>query len=239
MTQAFRASLPIVIGYVALGVPCGILGAAVGMGLFQVLLLSVLMYSGSGQYMIPNMFLAGVPMASISATVTLVSSRHLLYGSALSPYFQGVSKLRLVFFAATVTDESFGVNLMRFQTGRWTPVQAQAVNTFSHMSWIISNALGVLLGAWLMIDTSIAAFAMTAIFLCLLFMQKFSFSHVAAAVMSVIGVIICKLVGLEGVAILVGALSGILMGVISLKISGRTSTPGDDGAEEGGHHAVE
>ena len=48
------------LGYVAIGVPCGILSASIGLDALQVFLLSALFYSGAGQFMIPNMFLAGL-----------------------------------------------------------------------------------------------------------------------------------------------------------------------------------
>jgi 4-azaleucine resistance transporter AzlC len=210
--QALRAALPIVLGYVALGLPCGILGAKAGMNVIMVAVLSVLLYSGSGQYMIAGMFIAGVDPITLSLSVSLVNSRQLLYGSALSPFFEDIEKGKLTFFAATVTDESFGINLDRFLAGGWKPAQAQLVNTFSHCSWIASNVVGVLIGTWLVIDTSIASFAMTSIFLCLLLMQRFSKSHVLAMVVSVVGVVVCKLCGISGLAVLVGAVAGVAVG---------------------------
>ena len=71
--QSFSAALPIMLGYVAIGIPCGILGASIGMNELQVFLLSAVFYSGAGQFMIPNMWLAGSPLASIIASVSLPS----------------------------------------------------------------------------------------------------------------------------------------------------------------------
>lgn len=189
------------------------------MNVLQILMLSVLMYSGSGQYMIAGMFLAGVPIASLSTSVTLVSSRQLLYGSALAPFFIDVKKGWIALFAATVTDESFGVNMSRFAAGRWTPAQAQAVNTFSHLFWIASNVAGALIGAWLVIDTSIAAFAMTSIFLCLLMMRSFNASQVLAALVAVAGVVACKYLGFGGIAILIGAVLGVVAGMLARRLN--------------------
>jgi len=67
-----------------------------------------------------------------------------------------------------------------------------------------------LLGAALDIPLAIAAFAMTSIFICLLVMQKFNAGNVIAAVTAVIGVYVCKLIGLTGPAILFGALFGVI-----------------------------
>ena len=38
--QSFSAALPIMLGYVAIGIPCGILSASIGMNELQVFLLS-------------------------------------------------------------------------------------------------------------------------------------------------------------------------------------------------------
>ncbi len=78
--EVLSAALPVMLGYVFLGIPCGILCQQVGMNPLQVFLLSMLFYSGAGQYMIPNMWLAGSPALAIIASVTLVNSRQLLYG---------------------------------------------------------------------------------------------------------------------------------------------------------------
>jgi 4-azaleucine resistance transporter AzlC len=209
---AFREALPIIVGYIALGLPCGILGAAADMSVLQILLLSVFMYSGSGQYMIPGMYLAGVPLLTLSASVSLVSTRQMLYSSAFAPYLEDVSKTRLIWYAATVTDESFGVNLNKFLDGGWTPLQAQLLNTFSHLSWIAANVVGALLGAWLVIDTAIASFAMTSIFLCLFLIQRFTRSHVIASIVSIVVVVLCKLTVLSNMAILIGAIAGVAAG---------------------------
>ena len=54
---ALSAAWPVMIGYVFLGIPCGILAQQVGIDALQVFLLSMLFYSGAGQYMISNMWL--------------------------------------------------------------------------------------------------------------------------------------------------------------------------------------
>ena len=84
--QSFSAALPIMLGYVAIGIPCGILSASIGLdALDRIFLFSALFYSGAGQFMIPNMFLAGSSIASIVASVSLVNTRQMLYAASLAP----------------------------------------------------------------------------------------------------------------------------------------------------------
>lgn len=226
--QSFIAAFPIVAGYVVLGIPCGILGVQAGMSLPQITLMSVLFYSGAGQYLIPNMWLTGAPIASIVASVSLVNSRQVLYGAALSRFAEHAGKRLSFLFAATVTDESFGVNLERFTNdASWNVAKATGVNLFSLVSWVIANVLGALLGALLSVPVALASFAMTSIFLCLLFMQTFNRASIVAVIAAVIGVLICKLVGLTGPAIFLGALFGIAAALIV----GKGKTAEKDGAQ--------
>lgn len=122
----FSAAFPVMIGYVFLGIPCGILAQQIGLDPLQVFLLSMLFYSGAGQYMIPNMWLAGSPALAIIASVTLVNTRQLLYGASLSRFCHQTPKPLSFLFGATVTDESFAVNLGRFSSGEWKGVASDS-----------------------------------------------------------------------------------------------------------------
>ena len=65
---------------------------------------------------------------------------------------------------------------------------------------------------------------MTALFICLLCMQKISRANLVAAGSAFLGVIICKCIGLSGPAILIGALIGI---GAALAFSLKMEEPGD------------
>ena len=211
---SFKAAIPIMLGYAAIGLPCGILSDSIGLSVLQVLLLSVLFYSGAGQFMIPNMYLAGNPIITIITSVSLVNTRQMLYSASLAPRCEGTSKPLSFFFSATVTDESFGVNTSEFESGGWSVRNGLLVNLFSQLSWTLFNVVGVLIGSLVDIPLSIAAFAMTSIFICLLFTQPVSVQNIASAIIAVLGVFVCKLVGLTGPAILLGALAGVAGGLV-------------------------
>ena len=80
--EAFKAAVPIMLGYVAIGIPCGILSASIGLGWLQVLLLCALFYSGAGQFMIPNMWLA---LSSPALILCKSSLESLKYNTARLP----------------------------------------------------------------------------------------------------------------------------------------------------------
>ena len=212
--DGLKSALPIMAGYVVLGLPCGLLCQQAGMDWVMVLIMSAIFYSGAGQYMIPNMWLAGGPIISIIASVTLVNTRQMLYGASLSRFCEQSSKAATFLFGATVTDESFGVNLARFENGNWDVKRATVVNLCSQTSWALSCVAGTLIGGLVSVPTAIASFAMTSIFICLLCMQKVNATNVITVLCAVMGVCICKVTGLSGPAILLGALIGMAAGCV-------------------------
>lgn len=214
---ALRVAAPVMAGYVAIGIPCGIMESQVGMNALMAFVMSMTFYSGAGQFMIPSLWLAGSPLSAVIASVSFVNTRQMLYSAAFSPYFTHVRKRMTFLFSATVTDESFGVNLAKFQEGTWSAGKATLVNLFCMTTWSLANAVGVLVGDALSIPTTIAAFAMTSIFICLLFSQKMTKQNVLVIIVSILGVCIFKSIGLTGPAILLGACAGVAAGLLASK----------------------
>lgn len=214
LSAALRAALPVMLGYVTIGIPCGVMAAEVGLGPAAAFLLSSTFYSGAGQFMMASLALAGTPLASMIASVALVSTRQLLYSAALSPYLASAPRPLATLFAATVTDESFGVNLDRFAADEaWGPERATAVNLMSMLSWAFANALGAAVGPALAIPTTVMSFAMTSIFVCLLVSRSWTFVTAAVVSVSVASVLLLKALGVGSVSVLVGALAGIAAGL--------------------------
>ena len=214
LSAALRAALPVMLGYVTIGIPCGVMAAEVGLGPAAAFLLSSTFYSGAGQFMMAALALAGTPVASMIASVALVSTRQLLYSAALSPYLASAPRPLATLFAATVTDQSFGVNLDRFAADEaWDPERATAVNLMSMLSWAFANALGAAVGPALAIPTTVMSFAMTPIFVCLLVSRSWTFVTAAVVSVSVASVLLLKALGVGSVSVLVGALAGIAAGL--------------------------
>lgn len=208
--KAFGAAFPIMLGYVAIGLPCGILCSSIGLSPLQCFLLSALFYSGAGQFMIPNMWLAASPVTAIIASVAFVNTRQMLYSASFAPFCEKAKKRLSFFFAATVTDESYGVNMAHFQLGEWSVRRGLLVNLFSQSSWTLSNVIGAVIGNAISVPLAIASFAMTSIFICLLCSQKVSPENAVAVVVAMVGVVVCKGIGLSGPAILIGAVIGVI-----------------------------
>lgn len=217
LKKTLPVAAPIMAGYLAIGIPCGIMEAAVGVPAWACFVVSATFYTGSGQFMFSNMVMAGLSPVAIIASIALVHTRQILYSAAFAPFFSTTNRVLTFFFSATVTDETFGVNLDKFSRAEpgWTAREAFAINIESMLSWASANFIGAVVGPMLAIPTEITSFAMTAIFICLLVGQRMSRKAVVALVVAVAVVLVCKLVGLANMAVFIGALAGVVAGTLA------------------------
>lgn len=84
LKRVMQMAWPVMLSYVAVGMPCGVLAAQAGMTPLMCLVLSATFVSGSGQFMMNNLWLAGVPAPSIAASVAAISARFSLYAVSVS-----------------------------------------------------------------------------------------------------------------------------------------------------------
>lgn len=188
--------------YVAIGAPCGMIMGQTGMEPWMVFALSSTFVTGSGQFMICNLWLAGVPAASIVASVAAISSRFALYSASIAPHLTGASKRQTLAVAATLTEEAYGISLAKLVEGEdWGPRESFVLNVILIATWGVSCTMGAIVGAVVDVPTAIAAFVCTSLFICLLFSQRLSRGNVVAAVSGAVSVAVCKFLGLVNIAV--------------------------------------
>lgn len=114
---AFLTSLPIAFGYVALGIMGGALIQKVGFSVVEVVLFSVLVFSGSAVFITANMLAAGIyPQISIYlvATILISSLRNAMYSSSLIKETKNMKGIKKLIFTQFVTDETFAINKIKY-----------------------------------------------------------------------------------------------------------------------------
>ena len=131
-----RTVWPVMLTYVAIGAPCGMIMGQTGMEPWMVFALSSTFVTGSGQFMICNLWLAGVPAASIVASVAAISSRFALYSASIAPHLRGASKRQTLAVAATLTEEAYGISLAKLVEGEdWGPRESFVLNVILIATW--------------------------------------------------------------------------------------------------------
>lgn len=84
---AFPHTIPIMAGYIFLGIPFGLLAVSQGFSPLFAILMSVIIYSGAIQYAAIDVFLASFnPINAIILTL-MVGARHIFYGIAMLTKF--------------------------------------------------------------------------------------------------------------------------------------------------------
>lgn len=162
------AALPIVMGYLPLGMACGVLAGSVGLSAFDIFLMSVFVFAGSGQFIALAMMGSGAAaMSSIILTTFIVNLRHLLYSSTLVRYIGRGSRGYQMAFAQEIVDETFAVNENRFSDKRetWTMPQALGLAWTAHGAWIFSTVLGQIVGSMVEFDINLVGYTLTAMFI--------------------------------------------------------------------------
>jgi 4-azaleucine resistance transporter AzlC len=190
--QGLSAAMPIWVGYIAIGIPFGVLARQANLSIIDIALMSAIVFAGSSQFIAVSMFASGASALPIIITTFFVNLRHLLMSSSLALHVKGTSKPLLSLFAYGVTDESFAVNLTRFSQGQWGMKQALTVNHTANFVWIASTVAGGYLGNLIPQGALGIDFALSAMFLGLLVYQlKGSLILLVSTISGVLSVIFC------------------------------------------------
>ena len=164
LTYAFRASMPVMVGYIMMGFGMGLLAQSKGYPWYIVLAMSVLLYAGAMQYLAVDLFASGSSMAEIAVVALFVQCRHAFYGLSLLEKYQNYWKNKPYMIHA-LTDEAYALH-----TGTVPPPNVSVgaydfyVAVLCHCFWITGTMLGVILGSVLPFDFTGIDFVLTALF---------------------------------------------------------------------------
>ncbi len=105
---AFVRSLPIMAGYIVLGLGFGVLLQSKGYGVGWALAMGGLIYAGSMQYVAIDLLAGGASLISAALMTLMVNARHLFYGISMLERYKdtGAAKPYLIF---ALTDETYSV----------------------------------------------------------------------------------------------------------------------------------
>ena len=162
---AFKVTLPVLFGYLVLGAAFGLMIQKAGYNFWWAILSSVLIYAGSGQFVLVDLLTNGASLITVALTTLSVNSRHIFYGLTFIEKFKKMGKLR-PYMIFSLTDETYSL-LYSVKT----PIDVDEkwlyffIALFDHSYWIMGGAIGAILGQVLPINTQGVEFSMTALFL--------------------------------------------------------------------------
>ena len=163
--KAFLKSLPVMAGYVVLGIGFGILLRNAGYGVLWSAAMAVLIYAGSMQYVGISLLAGGAGILTTILTTVMVNARHLFYSISMIDRYKNAGRYKPYMIFA-LTDETYSL-LCDGETPdpEYADLYRFLVSLFNHLYWITGCVLGSLLGAVLPFSTAGIEFSMTALFI--------------------------------------------------------------------------
>ena len=191
---AFLKSLPVMAGYIVLGIGFGILLRKAGYGVLWAFAMSTLIYGGSMQYVGVDLIAGGASIITTAITTFMVNARHLFYSISMLRVYKNSGKYK-PYLIYSITDETYSL-LCDGKTPEGTDPELYRflVSLFDHSYWIIGGVLGNLLGAVLPFSSAGIEFSMTALFIAAFVEQWISSGDHIPAITGVLSTLACLLI---------------------------------------------
>jgi 4-azaleucine resistance transporter AzlC len=183
--RAFLISLPILVGYVPIGIAFGVLWVQQGLEPLGAPLFGIVVYAGASQFMAAGMLAAGQGPVEIALAALVLNARHAVYGLAFLERLPTWNAAR-AYFAFALTDETYAV--LAASPPDVDPKRDRAilwrVSLLNQTYWVAGCALGATLGGLVPAGAGGLDFALTALFLVLLMDQVRTAPKARAAIVA-------------------------------------------------------
>lgn len=171
LRAAFPATIPVLTGYLCIGMAYGLLMANAGYGVFWALLLSLLCYAGSMEFVAVSLLTAGFDPVQALLMALMINARHAFYGLSMLEKYRGTGWAR-PFLIFSLTDETFSlVSTLEPLDGVTRRDFYFWISLLDYLYWQMGSVLGALIGGLLPFDTTGLDFALTALFIVLFLEQ--------------------------------------------------------------------
>ncbi len=168
---AFPKTIPIMTGFLFLGMTYGIYMNASGFSFWYPMCMSMLIFAGSMEFVTVSMLLGAFSPISAFLMTLMINARHLFYGISMLDKYKntGLKKLYLIF---GMCDESFSINytadIPKDVDKGWFMFFVTILNQFY---WVMGSTLGGIFGSFLTFNMEGIEFVMTAMFV-VIFMDQ-------------------------------------------------------------------
>jgi predicted branched-subunit amino acid permease len=139
-------ALPFLPGVFILGAIWGASAGPAGIGPIQAVVMSVIVWSGAGQFAALPLWRDGVGI--VATSVLLLSLRFSLMTTSMAPHMASarVPAPLKAFLAYTITDETYALTMTR-RSGRIDPPYLIGAWLFLYLPWVVGTAAGVTMGS--------------------------------------------------------------------------------------------
>lgn len=165
MYKGAFANVPLAISAITYGGVLGVLAAQKGVTWAEMSAMNLLMFAGSAQFVMVDMWQAPLSVVAISIAVFVINLRYLLIGASLQPVFAGHSLWRKACLMHLVADENWAVTIAEHRKNGTDPFFLFGGGVLLLCAWSAGTLGGNLLGSFIKHPEKYALdFAFTAVF---------------------------------------------------------------------------
>lgn len=197
--KAIIDTIPVLTGYLVLGMGFGIIMKTNGYSVFTAFIMSLTIYAGSMQYVAIGLLASGASLLTVALTTFMVNARHIFYGISMLNKYKAMDK-RKAYLIFTLTDETYSLlcNENEEMSLKDKNNYYFLVSLFNHSYWVSGSVIGALLGSLITFSTEGIEFALTALFVTVFVEQWLSTkNHQPACIGLIISIICLVLFGSE------------------------------------------
>lgn len=171
LKRGAMAGLPIMFGYLPIAITYGVLASEAGLNLFEITMMSVMVFAGASQFVATNMILTSVSAIEIILATFVLNFRHFVMSFSFMNQIRSFSLKWKIPLSMGLTDETFAVGSLhkKESKGSYGGWFYAAMILVSYSSWVGGSFLGGVLGE--VIPTALSqsmAVALYAMFIALL-----------------------------------------------------------------------
>ena len=186
--------MPVMAGYIVLGIGFGILLRSAGYGVLWAFAMSAFIYAGSMQYVGVGLISGGASILTTAFTTVMVNARHLFYSISMIDRYKDAGKYKPYLIFA-LTDETYSLLCDGHAPAEGDPNQYRFfVSLFDQCYWVFGSVLGSLLGAVIPFSTAGIEFSMTALFIASFTEQWLNTHDHVPALTGLVGTLLCLVV---------------------------------------------
>lgn len=135
-----------VVAYVPIGLLWGTLAAAKGISPLEAVLMSVIVFAGSAQFVAVDMWRDPVPALLLTFTALIINVRHVLMSASLSRHVEAIPRVWHPLLAYFLVDESWALAERRVLETPLTLAYYLGITLPLAATWWISTGVGAMLG---------------------------------------------------------------------------------------------
>ena len=193
VTAALHTSIPIMITFIVLGIGYGILMQKHGFGPWWTLFSSIVILSGTAQFVGVSMF-GGGSILLAGVTALMVSARHIFFSISMIDRYRNEGPRKWFLYYA-LCDETYAMlSLDYVPEGADRSNYRFLVTLFDASAWWAGSFLGAWLGTLLHFNSTGIDFAMTALFTTVFIQQWIDSKCHIPAITGVLATLLCRLV---------------------------------------------